>query len=110
MANYIAKDIADRYTVASQSNSTNLDLSKCQVYEVDNSSPLTLNMLNFPNSSRAETIVIDAIGNSGITFTVPDGITLTWNTGQQPQPGDIWTQYVFIFTGSRLRGGVGYFE
>ncbi|WP_339883634.1 hypothetical protein [Vreelandella maris] len=99
------------YASETISTSTTLDLAQRQVFEVDNTAGLlTLEFINIAAVNRGQTIVLDVVGNAGIEFVFPAGITFAWDGGEAPTPGDVWTEYLFMWTGTRLRGGKGLSE
>lgn len=104
---------AERIDYASETinASGTLDLAQRQVFEVDNTAGLlTLEFINLAAVNRGQTIVLDVVGNAGIEFVFPAGITFAWSEGEAPTHGDVWTEYLFMWTGTRLRGGKGLSE
>lgn len=102
MANYIAKDIAKRYSVASTSTIATLDLNESQVFRVDASAPRTLVFDNAPGANRAMTVVVHVSGDSLITW--PE--TITWDQVEPPLLGN-FTRILLIWDGIEWTGGLG---
>ena len=102
MANYIAKDIAKRYSVASTSTIATLDLNESQVFRVDASAPRTLVFDNEPGGNRAMTVVVHITGNSAVTW--PAGID--WDSDAAPVLGDSGTKIVLFWDGIEWSGFV----
>lgn len=104
---YIASNIYETYDVRGGS-ATTFDLSKQQVFEIDNPASTTVNFINLPSVNRGKVIIVDVQGAGSINFTFP-GYTIFWENGgaenTPPDVGDNWTTWRFIFTGSRIRGG-----
>ncbi|MBZ9576730.1 hypothetical protein [Modicisalibacter sp. MOD 31.J] len=91
---------------AHASTAIDLDLSAGpQVALVGNSSLRTVNFDNAPED-RSMLVIVFAVGAAGLSFTQLPSAAY-WDSGEVPEAGAYWTQYLLWWTGSYWRGSVG---
>ncbi|MDC8802556.1 hypothetical protein PRZ61_03715 [Halomonas pacifica] len=89
-----------RYDLANVSTTQDLDLALGNVFDIDASSPRTLEFINLLAAGRDTTIKVYITGSATVTFTN----AITWVDGEAPALGDNWTILVFSARGDTLYG------
>jgi hypothetical protein len=97
----------DKYDLKVQSSTGALDMSKQQVFTIDNSAA-TAKTLSFTGApaGRAATFIVVILGKAG-AVTWPDATTLAWNADTPPDLGTNRTVVVLLWDGATFTGMQG---